>query len=250
MKSNQIPYDEELSRKYNSDYRFDHPHQFMAYSTWLEEIGDIKGKKVLDLACGGGTSTRMLSDHGACVVGVDISEAMLRVALQKEKDNPAGNKYILADASVPELYSEEKFDMVVAAFMLHYANNLEMLKGFVKNIALNLNSGGRFVSINMSPVHPILLPGKDLSGSSKWLDEPFKDGTRLEVILWSGENKPILTLTDYHWSKETYEEVFKEAGLMNIQWTELRMHEEGKKLKNWKEIEKKNMLVIISATKV
>ncbi len=245
----QNQYSKELSKKYNSDYRFDHPHQFMAYFSWLAKMGDIHGKRILDLACGSGTSTRMLSDKGASVVGVDISESMLEIAVQHEKDTPTGNTYILSDASIPKSYDEKPFDMVVAAFLLHYARNYSVLEGFIKNISLNVKSGGTFISINLSPTHPIVTPGVNISHSSRWLGEPFKDGSPLEVILWSPDNKPVVTLTDYHWSKETYEKIFKEAGFSNVEWKEIKMHEEGKTLENWKDLERNNMLVILRATK-
>lgn len=243
------PYNEELSKKYNSDYKFDHPHQFMAYSTWLNEIGDVKGKKILDLACGSGISSRMLSDKGAEVVGVDISQPMLEVAKQRESADPAGNKYILADAAIPELYSRGQFDLVVAAFLLHYADSIDVLDGFMQNISLNLKPGGKFVSINISPDHPIVSPGKNISHSSVWLDKPFSDGSRLEVTLWDQQDKLICKLIDYYWSKATYEASLKRAGLDNIRWTEIKMHEDGKSLENWEKLEKQNMLVVIRATK-
>ncbi len=245
----QVPYDKDLTAAYNSKYRFDHPHQFMAYSTWLEEIGDVRGQRVLDLACGGGTSTRMLSDRGALVTGVDNSASMLETAEKDEEIHPVGNRYILADASTPTQYSGQNFDIVVAAFLLHYANDEKVLRGMIENISLNLKLGGKFVGINLSPDHPIILPGKDISHSSRWIDVPFKDGSPTEVSLWTQKYELICTLTDYYWSKSTLERLFKESGFKEVKWVEVRMHEEGKKFKNWKELEKQNMLVIIEAIK-
>ncbi len=125
-----------------------------------------------------------------------------------------------------------------------------MLCGFIKNIAINLTPGGRFVAINLSPDHPIVSPGENLSHSSKWLDDPFKDGARIEVKLWTQTNEEICILTDYYWSKQTYEESLTHAGFENTKWIEVRMHEEGKKIANWKELERNTMLVIIKAAKM
>ena len=243
------PYNKELSDKYKLKYRPDHPHQFMAYSTWLEEIGDIKGLKVLDLACGSGTSSRMLAEKGSFVVGVDISESMLEEARKTESDNQMGIEYIHADTSVAQKYKEEPFDIVVAAFMLHYASSQEMFEGFLRNVAINLKPGGRFVTINLSPEHPVVESGKGISHSSKWVGEPFKNGSIIEVVLWTKDNEEICTLTEYHRSKENYEKTLQKVGLNNIKWVELRMHEEGKKLDNWRELEKRNMLVVLEAIK-
>jgi 2-polyprenyl-3-methyl-5-hydroxy-6-metoxy-1,4-benzoquinol methylase len=247
--SSNNPYDKKLSDQYSSKYRFDHPHQFMAYSTWLQEIGDIKGKRILDLACGSGTSSRMLAERGAHVTGIDISESMLALAKKEETDHPMNINYILGDASLPKLYANETFDMVVAAFLLHYASSRKMLDGILQNVSLNLKPGGRFVTINLNPEHPIISPGENISHSSKWLDKPFADGSRIEVILWTKENEQICTLTDYHWSTKTYEESLAHAELESAKWINVRMHEEGKTLPNWKELEKNNMLVILEAIK-
>lgn len=48
-----------------------------------EGLGDIAGKKILDLACGTGEISRMLLDLGAQVTGVDFAEPMLTRAKAK-----------------------------------------------------------------------------------------------------------------------------------------------------------------------
>lgn len=244
------PYDEKLTAQYSLKYQADYPHQYMSYATWLEEMGDISGKRVLDLACGSGVSTRMLAAKGAHVVGVDISEPMLTLAKKEELKQPMSIEYVLADASVPKAYAEKPFDLVAAAFLLHYAYSREMLDGFTKNAAANLTSGGKFITINLNPAHPIVLPEAHVNHSSVWLDEPFKDGSRLEVKLWTKDSEEICTLIDYHWSREVYEKSLTDAGFTDMRWVDVRMHEEGKKIAGWEELEKKNMLVVIEATKL
>ncbi len=46
----------------------------------LEYLGDVNGKRVLDLGCGKGRFARVLAEHnsGASIVGLDLAEAMLR----------------------------------------------------------------------------------------------------------------------------------------------------------------------------
>ncbi len=64
-------------RKYTSDY------------SWIKLLGNLQGKKALDLACGEGVSSRLARDLGAAeVVGVDISEGLIKKAAVEEKKNP------------------------------------------------------------------------------------------------------------------------------------------------------------------
>ncbi|MCE1892621.1 class I SAM-dependent methyltransferase, partial [Enterobacter hormaechei] len=52
----------------------------------LNMVGDIRGKSVLDLACGYGYFGRELHRRGAeKVVGIDISEKMIELAKAKSK---------------------------------------------------------------------------------------------------------------------------------------------------------------------
>jgi 2-polyprenyl-3-methyl-5-hydroxy-6-metoxy-1,4-benzoquinol methylase len=49
----------------------------------LSLLGDVRGRRVLDAACGPGIYAEILADRGAEVVGFDASEKM--VALAKER---------------------------------------------------------------------------------------------------------------------------------------------------------------------
>src|SRR6266446_8814670 len=60
--------------------------------TFFRMVGEIAGKRVLDLACGFGFYTKLLKQRGAAqVVGVDISPEMVRLARAKEQEDPTGS---------------------------------------------------------------------------------------------------------------------------------------------------------------
>src|SRR5436190_21508032 len=89
--------------------------------SFMRMVGDVFGKSVLDLACGEGFYSRELKRQGAArVVGVDNSPAMISLARTAERAEPLGVEYVLSD--VEELVQEERFDLVVAAFLLNYAS--------------------------------------------------------------------------------------------------------------------------------
>lgn len=47
---------------------------------WLDSIGSLKGKQILEIGCGTGSSTVALAEQGAQVTGIDVSEGGLAVA--------------------------------------------------------------------------------------------------------------------------------------------------------------------------
>lgn len=60
---------------------------------------------MLDLGCGTGTLTQMLYDEGYDMIGVDASEAMLSVAMEKREEAGSSILYLLQDMRELELYS-------------------------------------------------------------------------------------------------------------------------------------------------
>src|SRR5712691_11119315 len=83
-------------------------------------LGDVRGKSVLDLACGEGHYTRLLKALGAArVAGVDISSKMIELGESSEKETPLGIEYLVADARTVQF--ADTFDTVTAAYLLNYA---------------------------------------------------------------------------------------------------------------------------------
>src|SRR3989337_1780913 len=62
-------------------------------------IGNVRGKQVLDLACGEGYNTRILAGKGARVVGVDFSKKLIESARRMERDERLGIDYYVSNAA-------------------------------------------------------------------------------------------------------------------------------------------------------
>jgi len=60
---------------------------------------------VLDLGCGTGTLTERMSQKGYDMIGVDLSESMLNIAMEKREQSGAEILYLLQDMRELELYS-------------------------------------------------------------------------------------------------------------------------------------------------
>lgn len=83
---------------------------------FAEALGDLNGRRVLDVACGTGEISRMLLDLGASVHGVDFAEPMLARARAKlEGRDWTGS---LSDAELLPMEPDAGFDAVVTRHLV------------------------------------------------------------------------------------------------------------------------------------
>ena len=69
------------------------------------EVLSSERNLVLDLGCGTGTLTEMLSAKGYDMVGIDLSQEMLAIAMEKKAKAESGTLYLCQDMREFELYS-------------------------------------------------------------------------------------------------------------------------------------------------
>ena len=113
----------------------------------LKLLGEVRGKSVLDLAYGEGFYSRLIRERGtARVVGVDWSSGMIGLAIAAEKESPLGIEYRIGDTIAYQ--TDERFDIVAAAYLLNYADTEEKLAAMCRTVARSLKPGGRFVTVN------------------------------------------------------------------------------------------------------
>ena len=116
----------------------------------LKLLGKVRGKSVLDLACGEGFYSRLVRERVAArVVGVDLSSGMIGLGIAAEKESPLGSEYRVGDAKAYQ--TDERFDIVAAAYLLNYADTEEKLAAMCQTVARSLKPGGRFVTVNNNP---------------------------------------------------------------------------------------------------
>ena len=105
-------------------------------------LGNVKGKKILDIGCGTGRLMRYLIDSGAEVVAADLSAAMLA----KAQKNFRGVKTVKADIrDLP--FEDESFDIVIAAFVIVHLKKLDKAFDEVYRVTKN---GGHFLVTNIN----------------------------------------------------------------------------------------------------
>ncbi len=124
-------------------------------------LGDVRGKRILELGCGAAAAGRWLATQGARVISLDLSGGMLRHA--KDQNRSSGVRLPLVQADAAHLpFGSEAFDIVCTAFGA--VPFVEDSARVMREVHRVLKPGGRWV---FSVTHPM-----------RWifLDDPTEHG--------------------------------------------------------------------------
>lgn len=123
------------TKKY--DEWFDTP--FGAYADRLEKslilryLGDVRGKRILDLGCGTGNYAIELARRGAIVTGIDASMDMLETAGEKAKSKGLLITFLAGKAEdMP--FKADSFDVLVSVTACEFFGNMQMAAGEMKRV--------------------------------------------------------------------------------------------------------------------
>ncbi len=154
----------------------------------------VAGERVLDLGCGEGYFSRELARAGARVVGVDLSDALIRFAEEREQAEPLGIEYRNMDArEVANHWPPHSFGLVTACMSLQ---DMDDGGAVLRAAARLLGPAGRIVFSVPHPCTdtPVRIWERDATGAKVALkiDRYFDTGPA--QCEW---NMPRLA---YHWS--------------------------------------------------
>jgi SAM-dependent methyltransferase len=146
-----------------------------------QKIGDVEGEKILDIGCGEGCFSRFFARAGASVVGVDLSDALIRAAVEEEQKHPLGVKYFVADAANMNMLKSESFDL---AFCYMALLDIRDYEGAISEASRLLKTGGRLVILIEHPCFTLLrvLGGRPVSG---WKTRLLEDGSKEYLYYWT-----------------------------------------------------------------
>lgn len=118
--------------------------EWCAYLTELLKEYDIKDGLLLDLGCGTGSLTQRLAKSGYDMIGVDNSEEMLQIAMEKKDSSGLDILYLLQDMREFELYGTVRAVVSICDsmnYILEYEDLIQVFK-LVNNY---LDPGGVFI---------------------------------------------------------------------------------------------------------
>ncbi len=144
-------FEELASRWWDRDSEFKPLHDINPLRVdFIDRIGKLAGKKVLDVGCGGGILSEAMAHRGADVSGIDMGEAPLKVA--KLHGLESGTKVNYRRITVEDLAEEqpEQYDIVTCLEMLEHVPDPASV---VKACARLVKPGGKvFLStLNRNP---------------------------------------------------------------------------------------------------
>ena len=191
-------------------------HRTLIDPTFLQVIGDVHGKRVLDLTCGNGYLSRRFAREGAEVVAVDASAPIIERARARGNRGRPEIEYHVADAVHLGMLAPTSFDLVACNMGLMDIGDAE---GAIQEVGRVLRTGGRFVA---SISHPCF----DQGPTSIWLLERFFRTTTVarkisryrepfsDEIPWEISPGQIVTTAGFHRPLSCYARALRNAGLL------------------------------------
>ncbi|MFH1746386.1 MAG: class I SAM-dependent methyltransferase [Planctomycetota bacterium] len=129
-------------------------------------LGDVRGRRVLDLGCGAGEAAVYFAMQGAEVTATDISTGMLR--LTRRVARRYGVKVRCVRQNGDDLnFPRQSFDVVYAGNLLHHVN----MERCLATVAQVLKPDGRFVSWDPLRHNPIINIYRKMASAVRTDDE-------------------------------------------------------------------------------
>jgi ubiquinone/menaquinone biosynthesis C-methylase UbiE len=111
-----------------------------------DSLGDLQFKSILEVGCGTGKNTALLTEIGEEVHALDISIGMMRKAREKLRSSKI--TFSIADITKPWPYVRECADLVVCNLVLEHIEDLHSV--FLEAFR-SLLKGGRFFICELHP---------------------------------------------------------------------------------------------------
>jgi ubiquinone/menaquinone biosynthesis C-methylase UbiE len=203
----------------------DLPERVIGYPAVFRALRLGQAAKVLDYGCGPGkVALRVAEEFGAEVTAVDISKAMLDIA-RRRRPHPRISYHQVESGRLGFL-ADDSFDAAMSCYVFINIGDAAELRGIATEVFRVLLPGGRYAVLDTNPATTGVQFSTFLSG------EPGRDyaaGAQRSVILDRPDGTSLM-LADFHWPRQTYLDVLRDAGFHDITCAEPLLTEEYRDL--------------------
>jgi len=163
-------------------------------------LGNVNGKRILDIGCGNGYLLRKLQKEGACLTGIDVSEAMVLEARKLEEVNSVTTLCIASADYLP--FPTSFYDVAICSLTINNFSSTDMVKRAFREAARILKLGGVFI---ITMPHPHTLDSRTRFRWTEWEDGQSQEnlvpgeGFKRQIM---GRDGTMISIVNYYWPKE------------------------------------------------
>lgn len=190
----------------------------------IKRYKNTEGSILLDLACGTGSISEEMAKIGYDVIGVDYSDEMLGIALNKKFDSGLNILYLCQDMRKLDLYGS--MDVTICALdSINHLNSLADVKKVFENVALFSEPQGLFIfDINTLYKHRNILANNTFTYETDnvfcvWENTLVEDTDEVKMNLEFFEleenglySRTSDSFSEKAYSEESIEELLRECG--------------------------------------
>lgn len=115
-------------------------------------LGNIRGKKILDVGCGRGSLSFYLAQKGADVIGIDLSSNFIEFCREEAKTLGFSIEFREMNAQIPE-FEDNTFDIIVGSRVIHHLPDIKL---FFKECKRILKKRGFITFVEPLKKNPIV----------------------------------------------------------------------------------------------
>jgi ubiquinone/menaquinone biosynthesis C-methylase UbiE len=193
--------------------------------TLLEMLGDLQGKKILDVGCGSGYLTVELAQTAQAVTGTDFSTKFIELCEEKYAAQ-TNLDFQVQDVAQALQFSNDSFDLILSKMVLQY---VEDISTFARESYRTLKKNGQLLVVVDHPFHRQFYFAQSLAGKTgpnfEGLNDYFSNDPQTKLKTTAAGEKIELT-----WFPKTISEYilpFIQAGLMLTNMREVKEDKEG-----------------------
>jgi len=215
------------------------------YPAVIKELGELRGKRVLDIGTGNSPLPRLLAERGAFVMGYDKSPRQIELARAHQDAQDLKIEYVVA---TPQTFSDYRhFDAATSVMVLPYAENVAELGAFFQSVNQCVVAGGKLVSVTLNPRFTRFQTNFFIRRMTKLKGNLVK----VEFLKRNGEPALQEPLFKRQYTETEYEHAAAAAG-MGIMWkpmmaTPQAVAEEGEEF--WRPVHETQPYILLIAQK-